>query len=159
MGTAAPTRRLSLSLGSHTRQTGGLMPLSSPSIPVSSARATPSIVPLPLSAPCDPRGEPPRLPSERLDVPVAQVARKTLDHLVVNVAPPECLEGLNDGAGYGRAVEKASVSPAPQLNCARTVAVRLVGAAAHIHVARRNLVVKPQRIERRAARVKRTPRT
>ena len=113
----------------------------------------------PLSAPCDPRGEPPRLPSERLDVPVAQVARKTLDHLVVNVAPPERLEGLNDGAGYGRAVEKASVGPAPQLNCARTVAVRLVGAAAHIHVARRNLVVKPQSIERRAARVKRTPRT
>ena len=46
MGTAAPTRRLSLSLGSHTRQTGGLLPLSSPNIPVSSARATLSIVPL-----------------------------------------------------------------------------------------------------------------
>lgn len=159
MGTAAPTRRLSLSLGSHTRQIGGLLPLSSPSIPVSSPRAALSIVPLPPSAPATHEVSPPRLPSERLDVPVAQVARNRLDYLVVNVAPPERLEGLNDGAGYGRAVEKASVGPAPQINWARTVAVRLVGAAAHIHVARRNLVVKPQRIERRAARVKRTPRT
>lgn len=50
-GNSRPGRRLSLSLGSHTRQTGGLMPLLSPSIPVSSARATPSIVPLPPSAP------------------------------------------------------------------------------------------------------------
>ncbi len=119
------------------------------------AHTTLSVAPLlpnPLGCLGNPRGEPPRLLQEGLRVLVGEVPREGGQGFVARPAPPERLERLDYGAGGGRAAEEVAVCAVPQLDLVRPVGIGLVGAAAHVDVARGDLGVEPQRVERRVPR-------